>query len=168
MNSQSDEELMERYKDGDEAGFQEIYERYSSKIYSFLNSRVFDKNIVGEIMQEVFIKVHKSRNLYNNSFPLAPWLFTITRNVMIDELRKTQIKGSEINNLDAEEPIDISDQIEELAPLPQNVIKMRYVEEKTFKEIGEQLGTSEVNARKMLSRAVKNLKEIISEKDNER
>lgn len=168
MNSQSDEELMARYKEGDEAAFQEIYERYSSKIYSFLNSRVFDKNIVGEIMQEVFIKVHRSRNLYNNSFPLAPWLFTITRNVMIDELRKTKIKVAEMKNLDTEDTVDLSDRIEELAPLPQNVIKMRYVEEKTFKEIGEQLGTSEVNARKMLSRAVKNLKEIISEKDNER
>lgn len=47
MNSQSDEELMEWYKEGDETAFQKIYELYSSKIYSFLNSRVFDKNIVG-------------------------------------------------------------------------------------------------------------------------
>lgn len=171
--NRSDEELMVLYQNGSETAFQALYDRHSSKILGFILSRIQNKEIANEVFQDVFIKIHKSKHLYNKSLPLLPWIFTITRNAVFDSSRR----GSKVETATPVEKIDeraaMEDQNElgldlqpSLLKLPAQqklAVEMRYYDEKTFEEIAATLNTSPVNIRKLISRGVKRLKEIIKD-----
>jgi RNA polymerase sigma factor (sigma-70 family) len=172
-DNQTDEQLMKLYQNGDEEAFKVLYGRHSSKIYGFLKKRLNDNEKVAEVYQEVFIKIHKSKHLYNDSLPALAWIFTISRTVMIDEFRKnTNIKT--VYNYDLEK---IPEELEKTVPqfelanealkhLPnqqKTAIEMRYINEQTFEEIAERLKVSPTNARKIISRGIKRIRELVSE-----
>lgn len=169
----TDEQLMKLYQSGDEEAFKTLYDRHSSKVFGFLKSRIRNDQKVSEIYQEVFIKVHKSKNLYNDTLPLLPWIFTITRTVMIDELRKeknvTFVSAENLDSIPAieiEQPENFFEAAEKLALLPKTqkvAIEMRYLNDQTFEQIAERLKVSPTNARQIISRGVKRLRELISE-----
>lgn len=172
-DNQTDEQLMKLYQNGDEEAFKVLYGRHSSKIYGFLKKRLNDNEKVAEVYQEVFIKIHKSKHLYNDSLPALAWIFTISRTVMIDELRR----NSKIQTVDNYDLDKIPDELEKTVPqfelasdaleyLPQQqkmAIEMRYINEQTFEQIAETLKVSPTNARQIISRGIKRLKELVSE-----
>ncbi len=174
LNEQSDEQLMKLYQSGDEFAFKVIYERHSSKVYGFLIKRIKNKEKVAEIYQEVFIKVHKSKSLYNGSLPLLPWLFIITKNVMLDEIRKDKsvvTVGAEIlENMPAvnneELKFDGAEKLSQLSEIQKQAIEMRYVDDKTFEQIAEQLKVKPDNARQIISRGIKRLRELVAERSD--
>lgn len=170
-----DEDLMAEYQDGSEEAFRILYERHSGKIFGFLKSRTRSNQLASDLAQEVFIKIHKSKHLYNRSLPVLPWIFSITNSVMIDGLRKEGRKR-EVLNLDLDRytsPAEEAPQLKSsLAPLlevlsenQQAALKMRYVDEKTFDEIAERLNTSPLNVRQLISRGVKLLKSKVKGDD---
>lgn len=170
-DNQTDEQLMKLYQNGDEEAFKVLYGRHSSKVYGFLQKRLNDNEKVAEVYQEVFIKIHKSKHLYNDSLPALAWIFTISRTVMIDELRRSS-KIQTVDNYDLEK---IPEELEKTVPqfelatevlqhLPDQqkaAIEMRYVNEQTFEQIAESLKVSPANARQLISRGIKRLKELI-------
>lgn len=169
LNRLTDEELMVMYQNGNEKAFQVIYTRHSGRILSYIRSKVSNQELAGDLFQETFIKIHKSKNLYNNSFQVLPWVFTITRNTVIDGLRKHKSQSVAELDLDqvaapvVEEAVGMAELSPVLSKLPDNqrqAIQMRYIEEKTFEEIAERLETSSENVRQMISRGVKGLKKI--------
>jgi RNA polymerase sigma-70 factor (ECF subfamily) len=172
LHEQPDEQLMKLYQSGNEAAFTLLYERHSSKVYGFLSKRIKNREKVAEIYQEVFIKVHKSKSLYNESLPLLPWLFTITKTVMLDELRKDkniQTVGAEIlENMPAVGHESVNGaiakvQLEQLPKLQRQAIEMRYIDDQTFEQIAHSLNVKPDNARQIISRGIKRLRELVSE-----
>lgn len=171
----TDEQLFKLYQNGDEEAFKVFYDRHSAKVYGFLKSRLKHKETVAEIFQEVFIKIHKSKHQYNDSFPALAWIFAVTRTVMLDQLRKNK-KNEKINDdglgqiSESFEKADsqyekILDNIANLPEQQKTAIQMRYVDEKTFEEIATSLNISSVNARQIISRGLKRLKELVSDKE---
>ncbi len=172
-DNRTDEQLMKLYQNGDAEAFKVLYGRHSSKIYGFLKKRLYDIEKVAEVYQEIFIKIHKSKHLYNDSLPALAWIFTISRTVMIDELRKN-IKIQTVDNYDLDK---IPDELEKTIPqfelateallhLPKQqkaAIEMRYMSEQTFEQIAASLNVSPTNARQLISRGIKRLKELVSE-----
>ena len=172
----ADEELMSLYQNGSETAFQSLYERHSGKVYGFLKKRILSDEKVNDIFQEVFLKIHRSKHLYKKSFPVLPWFFTITKTVMIDELRKDKRKVSisdlvseqDIQAIPAQSSKSLTDSQEhiiqfiETLPESQKVaMRLRYTEEKTFAEIAVVLSTTDTNARKLVSRGLQRIKELI-------
>ena len=80
----SDEELMLLYQKDDEAAFHAIYRRYSAKVYGYLSRKLQDPHHAADVCQNVFIKLHGSRAVYQASLPFTPWLFTIAKNALVD------------------------------------------------------------------------------------
>ncbi len=172
FDNQTDEQLMKLYQNGEDSAFRVLYERHSSKVYGFLSKRIRDKEKVAEIYQDVFIKLHKSKDLYKSSLPLLPWMFTVTRSVMLDELRKN--KNIEIVNIDDVENLlvaditndsgsDLLDLLQNLPEPQRQALEMRYVKDNTFEEIAESLNIKPINARQVISRGLKKLRELIGE-----
>ncbi|MEQ1723467.1 MAG: RNA polymerase sigma factor [Pseudobdellovibrio sp.] len=168
-----DEQLMKLYQNGDEEAFKVLYSRHSSKIYGFLKKRLNSNDKVPEVYQEVFIKIHKSKHLYNDSLPLLAWIFTVTRTVMIDEIRKDN-KIRVADNYDLEQiPEELEktvpqfdqalDNLQQLPEQQKAAIEMRYLNDQTFEQIAESLNVSPSNARQIISRGVKRLRELIGE-----
>lgn len=173
LENKSDEELMVLYQNGTESAFQELYGRHSAKILGFINSRVRDSQKAHDIFQEVFVKIHKSKHLYNRTLPVLPWIFTITKNTLIDQMRKTKVENDlvELDESSLFTPevapalafSDLAPLTKELTATQRQAIEMRYYEDKTFDEIAKVLNTSSLNVRQLISRGIKRLKEFIQE-----
>lgn len=162
----SDEELMVMYQAGSNDAFKVLYARHSQKIYGYLRGRVWNDALAAELYQDAFLKLHKSKHLYNKTLPALPWIFSVTKSVLIDGLRKEKRA-----NRDKEDTV-IETSLTEIAPafgnaadllaqLPANqrkVMELRYIDEKTFEEIATLIDTSAENVRKIVSRAIAKLK----------
>lgn len=169
----SDEDLMSRYQLGSEEAFAVLYERHSARVFSFVRSRFRKQERAAEVFQEVFVKLHKSKHLYNSTLPCLPWLFSISRSVVLDNLRADKRRGQEVTeeNLDVfpmaiatESKLpSLEPQLAELPNAQRIALQMRYADESTFEEIASVLKTSPLNARQLISRGLKRLKELVIE-----
>lgn len=167
----TDEQLMKLYQNGEEEAFQQLYRRHSSKIYGFIKKRIPNEAKVSEIYQEVFIKIHKSKHRYNDSFSVLPWIFTVTKSVLIDEVRKDKkVEGQHIEYEDviSLEPqlhansVDADSLLSRLPSQQQKALELRYVDDKTFTEIAASLNMSENNARQIISRGIRRLRQLVN------
>jgi RNA polymerase sigma-70 factor (ECF subfamily) len=172
-DNQTDEELMALYQEGSEDAFKVLYSRHSGKIFGYLKSRTSSAQEATDLFQEVFVKIHKSKHLYNKSLPVLPWIFSVTHSVLVDGIRKIERKretfGMNLDEFsappDEESVASVTPLLKELPGNQQVALHMRYVEEKTFEEIAERLKTSPMNVRQIVSRGVKHLKSFVKEGD---
>ena len=90
----TDGELLTLYTDGEEAAFREIVNRYKNGLYAFLRMFLNRRELVEDVFQETFLQLFNSRESFDTSRPLRPWLFTIAANKAKDALRKWQRKNA--------------------------------------------------------------------------
>lgn len=85
----TDQELMQRIKNRDEEALKQLYDRYERPIYSFAYRMVRDAMMAEEVVQELFLRIWNAAERYEGSNgKLTSWMFTLTRNITIDLLRK--------------------------------------------------------------------------------
>lgn len=94
LEKYTDAELLKRYREGDETAFREIVERYKNSLYAFLRRFLNRQDLVEDVFQETFLQLFASRDSFDTSRPLRPWLFTIAANKAKDALRKMQRHSS--------------------------------------------------------------------------
>lgn len=165
----SDEELMEAYKLGDSLAFEILFNRHSGRVAGFLNKRLKNSTDVQDVLQEVFFKLHRSKHLYNSTLPFLPWIFSITRSVLYDYLKKKRLRkvtGTQVveqvafqNEFYDSKKID-KEALEILPSVQRKAVGMRVYEEASFEEIASKLSTSSENARKLVSRGITNLRKV--------
>lgn len=171
LDLKTDEDLMVLYQDGNIAAFDILYARYSARVYGFLRKKLNGGKETQDLTQDAFFKLHRSRHQYNSTLPFSPWVFSITRSVLLDYLKKDE-------KIDVVEPELLEDMLSknQLAPeqdlaskedllkgLPKyqkQVVSMRVYDESTFEEIAQKLSTSPDNARQLFSRSIKTLRGI--------
>lgn len=90
LDKLSDAELLARYTAGDEAAFHEVVTRYKNSLYAFLRQFLNRQDLIEDVFQETFLQLFTSRDSFDASRPLRPWLFTIAANKAKDALRKWQ------------------------------------------------------------------------------
>ncbi len=173
LRNLSDEELMARYQLGSEDAFSLLYGRHASKVYGFVRKRIAEPEFAAEVFQEVFVKLHRSKHLYNNTLPYLPWLFSVSRSVVLDALKAKkkllpEVHGHDLDKFETRElseatGFDLQPHLAGLPSAQRSAVELRYVNEKTFEEIASVLNTSPVNVRQLISRGVKRLKELVSE-----
>jgi RNA polymerase sigma-70 factor (ECF subfamily) len=169
----TDEALMAAYRGGDFHAFQTLYEKHRGRVMGYLVLKLRDRNDAEDAFQTVFSKLHAGRSTYKDEIPFLPWLFTITRNVVIDHVRKkdTAKKYFHVSteflshcadeNKTASEPI--GSVIPELASLTESqrqVLEMRFNDGLSFEDISQHMDITRSNARQIASRAVKALRKL--------
>ncbi|HNY78150.1 MAG: sigma-70 family RNA polymerase sigma factor [Sedimentisphaerales bacterium] len=92
-----DNKLLKRYAAGDEEAFQELMDRYRDSVYAFLRRFLNRSDLIEDVFQETFLQLFVSRDTFDISRPLRPWLFTIAANKAKDALRRMQ--RSEVTQL---------------------------------------------------------------------
>lgn len=171
LTNKEDEDLMLLYQNGSVLAFNEIYNRHSCRIYSFLYKKTSKQIVAEELTQEVFLKLHRSKALYNRSLPFSPWLFSISRSVFLDFLKKKSLEQStppeDLNRIadqDMNSNLNISQLSIDLSALKilpdtqEKVVSMRIIDEATFNEIASKLNTTPENARQIFSRAIRKIR----------
>ncbi len=98
----TDAQLVRAYMEGNEAAISELINRHKQKIYSFIYSKVFDRDVAEDIFQDTFIKVIKTlkRGAYNEEGKFIPWVMRISHNLVIDHFRKNNRMPKFENNSD--------------------------------------------------------------------
>jgi len=86
----NDTGLLQRYAAGEEGAFQELVGEYKDSVYAFLSTFLNRPDLVDDVFQETFIQLYVSRNTFDLSRPLRPWLFMIAANKAKDALRRRQ------------------------------------------------------------------------------
>jgi len=84
----SDEDLMRRTQTGDKQAFSMLYERYSASVLSYLYRMLGNVEDVESIGQEVFLRAFRFAPTYRYPQKFSTWLFTITRNLAINQSRR--------------------------------------------------------------------------------
>ena len=175
--------LVKQYIDGDEKSLSTLINRHQQKIFSFIFSKVYDKDLAEDIFQDTFIKVIRTlkRGKYNEEGKFLPWVMRIAHNLVIDHFRKSnrmpkfEGKGDfEIldfmtdGDLNAERQIiksqietDLHELIKELPQDQLEVLEMRIFKEMSFKEIAFKTDVSINTALGRMRYALINLRKII-------
>ena len=168
-SEKSNEDLMNLYQTGDYSAFEVLYQRTSGRIYQYLKKRV-SSEIAQELLQEIFIKLHKARGQYSQKYPFIPWLFTISRNTLIDYYKSARLVSPisnsnqtdilSINNDFQTNEINISTTLNLLPENQRQAIELRYLNDWSFEKIADIIKTSPVNVRQLISRGLKRLRQL--------
>ncbi len=87
-SSDLDAALMLRVKRGDRAAFGELVEKYKQPLFNFICRTLRDEAESEDLAQNVFLQVYKSRQRYEPTAKFSTWLFTIARNLCLNEIRR--------------------------------------------------------------------------------
>ena len=82
--------LVTNYINGQEYALEVLITRHKQRIYSFIYSKVKDRDVTEDIFQDAFIKVIKTlkKGKYNEEGKFLPWVMRISHNLVIDYFRK--------------------------------------------------------------------------------
>ena len=151
-------------------------------VFSFVMKKVQDENVADEITVSVFFFFLSKLEMYDANFQFKTWMLTIAQNSVIDYWRKKSRENEDsTDNFDniknqfarspeellisEEEQKQIISVIESLDSNYQDIIRLRFFEEKSIKEIAEELNLTIANTKVRIMRAKKVLAELL--KNNE-
>lgn len=169
---------------GDTAAFAELVEKYKQPVINFACRTLRDATEAEDLAQNVFVQVYKSASRYRSSAKFSTWLFTIARNLCLNEIRRRSRHPAE--SLDATQPGqegqpqhqvedkasfsppesllqgELEEKVERaLAELPENqrtAMLLCRQEELSYEEISEVLGCSLSATKSLIHRGRETLK----------
>jgi RNA polymerase sigma-70 factor (ECF subfamily) len=162
-----DERLLIEAAQKDPRRYGELYERNFHRVYVFIARRVRDRHEAEDITAEVF--QHALANLPKfewRGVPFAVWLFRIAANAIVDRYKKRSREAIDpaSDDLDQSHWPDIERRVilftlvDDLPNDQRTVILKRFVEEKTIREIAEELQKTEGAVKQLQFRALANLR----------
>ncbi len=185
-HSIKDEQLVSSYIAGNNDALSILIQRHRIKVLSFLVSKVRDKSLAEDLVQDTFIKVIKTlkKGNYNEQGKFLPWVMRIAYNLCIDYFRKNKklklLRSNDNFNIfdiikdksdSMEHQIIQKKIIDDLKliindlPFEQcKVLKMRYYSSMSFHEIAEECDISINTALGRMRYALINLRKMIQEK----
>ena len=90
-NSIPDSTLVSNYINGNESSLEVLINRHKQRLYSFIYSKILDRDLTEDVFQDTFIKVIRTlkKGNYNEQGKFLPWVMRISHNLVIDHFRKT-------------------------------------------------------------------------------
>jgi len=152
---------------------EELYRRFSPKMYAVCLRYAGKSDEAEDILQEGFIKIFKKLSTFRGEGSFEGWIRRIFVNTSIEHFRRKNylqpvtekeentIEGKYLSVLDSLAEKDILGLIRELSPGYRTVFNMYVVEGYTHKEIGDMLGISEGTSKSQLSRAKVILQDLV-------
>src|SRR5215212_6476854 len=173
----TDLELLARYTQHQaEDAFAEIVRRHLGLVYSAALRQVRAPQLAEEVAQSTVIKLARHSGQLAPDTVLPAWLYQVTRRTAIDVVRREASRqlreqiATEMNAMNATaadwthiEPL-LDEAMHALNDTDRAAVLLRYFENKSLREIGATLGTSENAAQKRLGRAIERLREFFAKR----
>ncbi|MGB3851295.1 MAG: RNA polymerase sigma-70 factor [Tunicatimonas sp.] len=170
----SDAALVRRIQQGDERAFQEMFYAYKDRLFSYCYRFTKSEELAEEIIHDALLKVWNDRHRLDLEKPLAGYLYTITRNLSLNFLKKmaaeealkqrVRYETPQFHN-DTEEAINYTNlkqlvkvAICQLPTQQQRVYRMSRDQHLTHEEIGQRLGISPNTVKNHVIRALQTIK----------
>jgi RNA polymerase sigma-70 factor (ECF subfamily) len=189
MNEIADNQLISQYKNGDENALSQLIIRYQKELFSFIYYKILDDDLANDIFQDTFMKaiIVIKEGKYNDEGKFVVWIKRIAHNLIIDHFRKeknentfsadsvdydvvnnnTKLSEKSVEDVMTNEQIlsDVVRLIDFLPASQQSVVRMRFFEDLSFKEIAEKTDVSINTALGRMRYALLNMRRIAQEKD---
>ncbi len=188
LNHLADSELVNLYVEGDNAAFEVLLTRYQTRVYYYIFQIIRDKELAEDIFQETFIKaiMNIQQGRYRDSGKFLAWVNRIAHNLIIDHFRKQKnentisadsydydiFQHADISDLSIEDILsneqvlrDVVKMINYLPEFQQEVVRMRFFQNLSFKEIAEKTDVSINTALGRMRYALMNLRKLVQEKN---
>ncbi len=167
---------------GKQSAYKTLLDEYWNDVYLFQKSRINNKNDAEDITIQTFAKAFANLKQYNSKYDFKNWLLMISKQVYIDNQRKKKMdfvsikENNEVfrlrdNQMAADDQLILEQNllalkqaINQLKPHYREVIKLRYFEDLSYKEISEKIGEPLNNVKIKLLRAKKLLEKILKDK----
>lgn len=111
LSALTDEQIVDKIKDGQIDLFEVIVNRYQRKLVNYIYRMINDIDTAMELCQEVFIKVFNSLDKYNPEYKFTTWVHRISSNATIDLMRKKKIDAFSLDTNDQEDAPTLKNQI---------------------------------------------------------
>jgi len=171
----ADERLLIEAAQRDRARFADIYEEYFALVYAYVVRRVRDRSTAEDLTSDVFHKALANLPRFKwTGAPFASWLFRIASNLIADRAKrkaKTPATSEDIELIPQDSRKDSQSGLEDVERqaqlfrlvngLPEDqrrVVALRFAEDKSIKEISNELGRSEGAVKQLQFRALQNLR----------
>jgi RNA polymerase sigma-70 factor (ECF subfamily) len=154
----------------DPARYSDLYEIHFERVYGYIARRVRDRDIAEDLTSEVFHKALASLPGYTwTGAPFIAWLIRIAANAVADQMKRAAREATPV-----EEPVDSAAAadleaiehrgrlfriVEQLPDDQRLVIIERFVEQKSIREVAQQLNRSEGAVKQLQLRALENLRQ---------
>lgn len=185
----SDAEFMLRVREGDDAAFNYLVEKYRRPLIGFMYRMTHNSATAEELAQEVFLRVYRSRATYTADAKFSTWLYRIATNLAANHARDTRHERPEVQ-VSIDEPdeesgttVDVADSrpnveqdlvreerlkairkhIQALPERQRTAVIMHKYQNLDYKQIAEVLKLSESATKSLLFRAYETLRERLKE-----
>lgn len=187
--SKSEKYLLKRSKDGDIQAFEQLIENYQTKVFNIALRIIGNYDDANDLAQEVFLRVYKSIKSFKGESSFSTWIYKITKNVCLDEIRKRRNKNVisldeeiKLNSGEVTRQVESSDDtpdvaleksemkdlinkaISELSDEHRVVIVLRDIQGFSYEEIAKIIDCPEGTVKSRINRARKALKKILKSK----
>jgi RNA polymerase sigma-70 factor (ECF subfamily) len=178
-----DVQAMLKVQKGSKVAFEELMHKYYPRILNFIYRFVGNKNTAEDLTQEVFLRAYNSARRYKPKSKFQTWLYTIAKNIALNELRRSnrtiysldapsgegdkqiynEIEDTEISSpdeqmLQKEKVASIRSAISNLPENQRIAVILRRYEGFSYAEIAATLNVSDKAVKSLLNRAKENLK----------
>lgn len=185
-----DETLMLRYQQGDRAAFAQLVRRHQTHLFNFALRQVRVPQVAEDVVQESFVRVVQNAADFKHEARFTTWVYTITRNLCIDQLRKRALRKhpslDESRGEDGDGPTlgeqtadprasvereatgtelkeRIARAVDKLPDEQREVFLLRETSNLPFKEIAEITGVPENTVKSRMRYALERLQEALAE-----
>lgn len=177
----NEKEIIKRCQNGDRAAFDTLIRAYYPYVTKYLLKLTHDEILTEDLTQEVFLKMIRSIDKYKSGgkAAFATYLITAAKNTFIDYTRRAKAAADDITELDiqSEDNIEYSvissmqyeeivKYIDSLPPNQASVIRLKYIDELTLREIEQITGIPSKTVKSRIHEGVKKLRSLL--KSNER
>jgi len=166
-------QLMIAYQAGDLGAFEQLYAILADEARRYFARTHRDRGVVHDLVQDLFLEIHRSRRSYTPPLPVRPWIFGIARNVSARNRRATRLQPSESFEWDADsepaaigvttaEALDVENAVTALPASTREPWLLHHVFGVSFESIAARLGITVVAAKLRSSRATRALRLALS------
>jgi RNA polymerase sigma-70 factor (ECF subfamily) len=186
----SDEMLMIRYQRGDKTAFTLLVRRHQGPLYNFAMRQLRVQSAAEDVVQEAFVRVVQNAADFKHEARFTTWVYTITRNLCIDQMRKRALRkhaslddargadsdGPTLGEVTADKNANVEREatgdelkerivraVDELPDDQREVFLMRETSNLPFKEIAEITGVPENTVKSRMRYALERLQVALSE-----
>ncbi|MDR1675781.1 MAG: sigma-70 family RNA polymerase sigma factor [Tannerella sp.] len=173
--------LWEMFLSGDDRAYAYLYKKYTDELFAFGMRFTFNRELVKDTVQDVFIKIYRNRSRLSKTDKVKPYLYMAMKNTLFNVFEKEK----ESYHIDTVEPVFITEHsiedmiiadeqeaehkqkinrlLDVLTPRQKEVIYYRYVEEMELNEICKLMGMNYQSVQNLIQRSIKRIKQLYAE-----
>lgn len=176
MTGESDHDLVAKSLRGNQKAFRELVERYHSTAYAVVRGILGDSDDVEDVLQVVYVKVHRGLAGFRGDAKLSTWIYQIARNEAINAAKRRRLDTAPIEDVHVATPErespeaamhqrQLRDELEAgMQRLDENqrlALELRYMGERSYEEIAEIMGVPLGTVKTYIHRGKAELKKVM-------